>query len=238
MKYMFTPAHKQFDYGFGQTADAFRAVAIESEKILNAGRTMQPVHLPIKYLYRHAIELYLKSIIIIIQKRLELPIESQKEFKFLLIMEKSKLISMEHCHDIGVLYDYFKQLIFQEKEKYTHFVKTDWTKIPNELEENIKLVRDVDINSTTFRYPKTKNATYDQKKSKMKSINPKKLTNRDKLGRDPMFLMLMQNDGGEIVDSYILDNSVDKELLEPLKIVTDNLMGACAGIRYEFADGG
>src|SRR5437879_4221108 len=70
--YQFKPLTHQFDDGFGLMGDAFNDAALrlehstQQEEFINSS-------LPIGYLYRHAIELYLKSIIIVLHRNLGIP---------------------------------------------------------------------------------------------------------------------------------------------------------------------
>ncbi|RXU06233.1 hypothetical protein B1F69_00065, partial [Pseudomonas syringae] len=68
MLYMMLPLDRHFDSGFGAVADSFRdaADALEDTPTLNT-------HLPVSFLYRHAIELFLKSAIIILHRKLNIP---------------------------------------------------------------------------------------------------------------------------------------------------------------------
>lgn len=72
MLYLFTPIDEHFDKGFGAVADSFHEAGdalLDSEctkNILNG-------HLPVSFLFRHAIELYLKGSILILHKHIRIP---------------------------------------------------------------------------------------------------------------------------------------------------------------------
>jgi hypothetical protein len=73
MQYLLTPLHTHVDFGFGRTGDAFKAAADKLEAESSARSGVMHAHLPINYLRRHAVELYLKSIIVIVHTKLDLP---------------------------------------------------------------------------------------------------------------------------------------------------------------------
>ena len=73
MYYILTPLHTHIDFGFGATGDAFKEAADKLEASLSERRGVFNEHLPINYLRRHAVELFLKSAIVIIHRRLNLP---------------------------------------------------------------------------------------------------------------------------------------------------------------------
>ena len=70
--YQFKPLTHQFDDGFGIIADAFNEAALRLERFSEQERFINS-SLPIAYLYRHAIELYLKSIVIVLHRNLQIP---------------------------------------------------------------------------------------------------------------------------------------------------------------------
>ena len=94
MKYLLTDPEEHIDFGLGVLATDFYSSA---EFVWN--NNMEKVTkgiLPNLYLYRHSIELYLKSLIIIIHKKMELdykdgtiPFDSKKlVLSTLILMEK------------------------------------------------------------------------------------------------------------------------------------------------------
>ncbi|EHW8954897.1 hypothetical protein K3L19_004437, partial [Salmonella enterica] len=54
--YLMMPLHMHIDYGFGATAEQFK----KSADILSASESVKDLGMPVNYLRRHAIELYLK----------------------------------------------------------------------------------------------------------------------------------------------------------------------------------
>src|SRR5438445_8595459 len=73
MYYDLTPLHTHIDFGFGATGEAFKEAADRLEGQVPERGGVFNEQLPINYLRRHAIELFLKSGIVIIHRRLKLP---------------------------------------------------------------------------------------------------------------------------------------------------------------------
>ena len=86
--YQLTPPNEHLDFGFGITSETYYG----SAKLLNEQKkniqAFQLVEMPISFLYRHSIELALKSLIIIFHKKLQIPYEKEsfesKKPKYLL----------------------------------------------------------------------------------------------------------------------------------------------------------
>ena len=75
MNYMMMPLDRHYDHGFGATGDAFFEAAKTLEK--EAKPTLFLDALPKGFLLRHALELFLKSAIVVIHRRLKLPYDDQ-----------------------------------------------------------------------------------------------------------------------------------------------------------------
>jgi hypothetical protein len=71
MKYLFMPLNQHIEDGFGATAEAFE----QSAKLLSSSSDDVTYHyqIPLCFLYRHAIELYLKSAIVVLHRALAIP---------------------------------------------------------------------------------------------------------------------------------------------------------------------
>ncbi|ASS75389.1 hypothetical protein CIG75_10565 [Tumebacillus algifaecis] len=87
MNEFFLPPTDHIDNGFAATADTFQKTADflfqskeYAEEMGNFGTTYIPM--PVQYLYRHSIELYLKSIIIRLHRSLKLPFDQDDYKKF------------------------------------------------------------------------------------------------------------------------------------------------------------
>ena len=73
MTYLFTGIETHIDKGFGVTADAYKKSAefLETNDFEHFNITQQ-AEMPQNYLFRHSIELYLKSLILIFHRKLKI----------------------------------------------------------------------------------------------------------------------------------------------------------------------
>jgi hypothetical protein len=67
MQYMLMPLEAHFDGGLGATGDAFEEAAKKLAESAAELPSSHP-HLPINFLHRHAVELYLKSMIVVMHR--------------------------------------------------------------------------------------------------------------------------------------------------------------------------
>src|SRR5690606_28344874 len=71
MHYLFMPLDQHFDKGFGATGQAFK---LAGDLVLQGPPSQViNVQLPACFLYRHAIELFLKSMIVTLHRGLKIP---------------------------------------------------------------------------------------------------------------------------------------------------------------------
>lgn len=115
---MFAPLAEHYDNGFGAVADAFRDAAIK----LREGSDRKPFqweHLPETYLLRHAIELYLKSGIIIVHRKLQMPYgsDSHASPQPMLLTASGKWEPLHNTHDLVRLFWYWKKVIMENKDR-------------------------------------------------------------------------------------------------------------------------
>lgn len=108
MKYLLTGLDTHLDFGFGITGESYFNTAEHLQESQSAIRVVQQVEMPINFLYRHSIELFLKSLIIIFHNQLHLPYGNQvynSKTPMVLIDGKWKLLFT--CHCIDKLYSYW-----------------------------------------------------------------------------------------------------------------------------------
>jgi hypothetical protein len=106
------------------------------------------------FLLRHAIELYLKSGIIIIHKRLKLPYgtEVHTTDKPRILKENGKWWLLSKTHDLAELYSYWKSLLEQHKDELTELTEYKLNlSVPSELDGWIATLAAIDPSSDYFR---------------------------------------------------------------------------------------
>ncbi len=164
MNILITPPETHFDKGLGISARYFRDAA----KVLIDSDNSKDLLSPIGYLQRHALELYLKSLIYIFHKKYNIPFGDDYSLDNPAIFVNSKWRLMSSTHNLDDLYSYFKSIYDSNFECLPK--TTDWT-LPDTLSKQIKLISGYDPNSTYFRYPKAASSSQDQKKSTIQPMD-------------------------------------------------------------------
>jgi len=210
MQYQLTGIESHLDYGFGITGEAYYDSAEMLFSKLDKLKSFQQANLPCSFLYRHSIELFLKSLIIIFHKRLKLAYDNEPynttNPKALINKTWQGLFQ---CHWIDELYNYwFKELYSKNLTKIKKAApKGDW-RIDYSILEDIIIVSKYDRDSSYFRYPITKNNILDSQKYTMQNLDLNQnidLTNdnqKQDSKRKGRLFMLLKNEYNEIVEGY------------------------------------
>lgn len=237
----FMPLARQFDSGFGATADAFHdaAKAIDTEEH-RFGFGLNSNRLPVFYLYRHANELYLKSVLTIIHRRFGPQYPRVKRDDFPAIFAAGKPKRIFQVHSISDLYGEFRGMLTNYATVIKSLRKTDWTNTPEGLDDLVKLIDDADKASAMFRYPITLDPSNDAKKSSFKNIHPvaavAEAHARTAAGKSGIKILALKNDDDEIVETFIHDEEPMQDVFEALKELSNTLSGAHFGMLNEFLD--
>ena len=229
MQYSLTGIDTHLDFGFGITGESYYHSAEFLFDNKEQIKTFQQVEMPMTFLYRHSIELFLKSLIVIFHKRLKLPYDTESfDSNNPKILTGGKWKDLYTCHWIDELYSYWlNELLLKHKTELEQIApKGEWqeeTKISNFF----PLIAGYDRDSSFFRYPITKNSTLDTKKYTMQHIDTEKLqeiftnnpdTRKEKKGA--RVFMLLKNDQEEIVDGFEKAENVLTNVIQALKEVS------------------
>lgn len=154
MHYMLLPLAEHYDDGFGAVADSFRESA---EWLLEDPPETRSFteHLPIAYLYRHAIELYLKSGIVIFHRRFDIPYGEHPASgePWALVDGTWKLL--RNIHSLVDLHAHLHALFDDCLDTLRETTRTRW-EIPDDVGESMRVIDSLDSSSTFFRYPTTR----------------------------------------------------------------------------------
>ncbi len=150
--YWFRPLHFHFDGGFGAVGDAFQEAALCLEGVLEENQFFNS-YLPLAYLYRHAVELYLKSVIVIIHRHLKLPFGPLPYSSTPMIQTDEEWVPISSLHSISRLYGYLRALMDANRAGLLVGAATDWVKLPEEFRDWIALIEAFDEKSTFIRRP-------------------------------------------------------------------------------------
>jgi hypothetical protein len=229
MQYQLTGIESHLDFGFGVTGESY----YDSAEFLYTNRdkikTIQQVEMPANYLYRHSIELFLKSLIIIFHKRLKIAYDSEphdSDKPKVLINGKWK--DLYNCHWIDELYNYWlNELLLKNINLLNRIApKGDWSEVP-EISELFPLISSYDRDSSYFRYPITKNSALDSKKYTMQRLNAERLEqifsdnpDKRKNKKGARLFMLIKDDNDEIVDGFERDKDILEDVTQALKKIS------------------
>lgn len=232
--YLFLPFNMHFDGGFGATGDAFKNAgdALKRKK----RRGLLNSHLPLFFLYRHAIELYLKSVIIVLSRRLS---ESTKTpaAKVILIKANNKQKPITAVHSIGDLYRHFKILLQDHWGTLRPLCKTDWSSIPKELDGWIKTIEEHDPGGTFLRYPSSSKPELDHTKDAFKKSTPSSAITNMQPGNPPQVGFFFIGNDNVVNEAFAMSDPLLPDLSDALTETVETLSGAHMGIRIEFGGG-
>jgi hypothetical protein len=237
VNYPFKSFDRHFDYGFGGYADAFKHAADNLALQEENGDKFLNMHLPINYLYRHAIELYLKSLIIILHRRLQLPFGTHDSESSPHILVNQKWIPVFRVHNINDLYQYFKTILNEQKSAMAEITASDWAVLPSEIDSQIATIASFDEKSTFLRYPDMKNREDEQRKSSFQEGTIPELFQRMAPGNEYSKAFVSVDENDNVAEVYQLNDYPLSDLTEALKNVASLFEGAHLGMRVEFANG-
>lgn len=202
MNILITPPEMHFDKGLGISAWRFRDAA----KVLIDSDNNRDLISPIGYLQRHAIELYLKSLIYILHKKYNICFGDNFSLDNPAIFVNGKWRPMSNTHNLNDLYSYFKSIYDSNFERLPK--STDWTLSPS-LEKQIKLISGYDPKSTYFRYPQATSENQDKKKSTVQPMNLESALKNAQSGQGkPIKCAILLGNNDKVVNSFDLTPEV------------------------------
>jgi len=229
MNYLITPPNTHYDGGLGITAYHFSNAA---EALKNDDASNNEI-LPLCYLQRHAIELFLKSSIVILHKKFQLPYGENFSIEKPAIKVNQKWVNLSNTHNISDLYQYFSSIYIQVIDKLPKKIRWE---LPKDIEGKIKLVSGSDPKSTYFRYPEATNSVQDAKKSEIQEESLESMLSKtDKSGK-PFKCVLMLNQNDDVIGSYNLKSSPLPSILKALDELNEFFNGVHAAFRFELTN--
>ena len=208
MNVYITPPITHFDRGVGFSAWQFK----DSAELLLNSKNPNDILSPICYLQRHAIELYLKSIIYILHKKYNIPFGEKGDSKFSLdnpaFIKNNEWKPLKSSHDLSDLYKYLKIIISTcRANEFLPETIASW-EFSDDFIDKINKINGYDPKSTYFRYPDSGSENQDIKKSPIQSLGKDKVVKE--IGEnhlEPIKRAIMLDAEGNIVDGY--DIAVD-----------------------------
>lgn len=247
MKYKFTDPDTHIDFGFGLLASNFYSTA---DFLWENNPDKNTIGLlPNLYLYRHSIELYLKSLIVIIHKKLKLsykdgtvPFDSREPF---IAYEDSngneKWKRITNSHFISTLYKYFEKLVSEHEKNLNEEASKEISKIINPDNQRIvDHIKKYDDKSTYFRYSDlsdSNQSTRESEKHYNKKIRVQDLEDYINDERPSSFLIVVNQESGETVEAHKSIREMPlKELARDMRKFTEYLSGIHAMFRICLCD--
>lgn len=229
MQYLLTGIDTHLDFGFGVTGESYYHSAEYLFENKENVKALSQVEMPINFLYRHSIELFLKSLIITFHKQLKLPYGTEPyESTSPKILAGGDWKNLYTCHWVDELYNYWlNELLLKHKTELEKLApKGDWQEY-KEITDFFPLIAGYDRDSSFFRYPVTKNTSLDAKKFTMQRLDSEKLQklfsensdDREKKDGARVF-MLLKNDKDEIVDGFERNTNILADITQALKEVS------------------
>jgi hypothetical protein len=237
MYYHLTPLHTHIDYGFGATADSFKYAADDLESLLKEKGIVLNEHLPINYLRRHAVELFLKSTIVIIHRRLSIPYGNVDPNGEPQVLVSGDWTPFNRLHSVKQLWIYVKFLFCEYKNFFDSFERVDWT-FPVEIDDWIETIEKKDPRSTFFRYPNLRDIESDVDKANMTEGTPIEIMERLRCENTKQFILLLENNDGDIAGGYYYGGNTLEEFNMILNKCTNRFHGLHAALRIEVCGGG
>lgn len=231
MLWEFTPLTAHYDFGLGAMANAFEDAAECIEKAVAENRFLNWT-LPVCFLRRHAIELFLKSMLVILDRRFS-GVSRLEEVR---ISVKGKLRPLTTIHSVGELYSNLKSRLALYEEKWRPLSRTDWLNFPVELDSWIAEIEAADRKGTFFRYPDSSDPQGDEAKSMFRRSSVDEIIASISPDSIPGHTVLVGDDD-TVTEVYTENRDVLARELEILRTATTLLSAANFGLRTELADG-
>lgn len=237
MLHMLLPFDQHFDSGFGAVANSFRYSADAlNDNPQGAGLNS---HLPISFLYRHAIELYLKSGIVLLHRKYSVPYGDTPPEGEPSVFVKQRRKPLYNVHNLDPLYTELRALLAALVEPLSHVPGTlpeYWT-LPAELDQWIATIEATDASSTFFRYPITKDAELDAQKSTIRREDIESIIERMQGDGPKVKATVMVNYDGDVIEAYSLDDTQNKEVITTLRQAAKMLHDLHAMMSYTLVGG-
>lgn len=232
MLYMLLPHEQHCDDGLGAMGDEFE----EAGNALGEQPKGPDFRITRCYLYRHAIELYLKSVIVILHRGLSIPYGQHPHNGIGHVKVGDKWQPIHHTHSVKALWEYVRLALNIHKDELATRCKTDWQDIPAELDDAIEIIDKLDKTSTFFRYPAPAPLTDQTTKSAWREINIKNV-NTDALPQKPVKMLLISDEADIVQAAFQYHADTLAEVLELLQKTANNLTGFHVGLRCELMGG-
>jgi len=235
MNYYLMPLETHPDYGYGMMGSIYKGAADDITKTEQYRKDWYS-SLPVNYLRRHSIELFLKSGIILFHKKFMINFKNDScdsEPKVKLSNGKWELL--RKIHNIGELYYRMSELLSSQMEFLENKTRTIW-RFNDDFEKWINIINGYDSGSDYFRYPITRDQEKDRRKSIFQENTMEGIQTEIASGKKIMALVV-ENSQGEVTSLYNHDTSKMDAIYIALENASDELDGFHTAVRFELFNG-
>jgi hypothetical protein len=233
----FMPLDRHPDDGFGAVGNAFEEAAGLLSKPDGAPRDDGlHAHLPVNYLYRHAIELNLKSVIVIVHRRLRLTDATGHYNPIPQIPTAKARRPIHNVHGLVLLFHEVKRLFTEHSALIAKVARTDWSSALCELEAWISTIDAADPGSAVFRYPQAQHPESDARKSSFQPVAPEEVARAFESGTRQQVMLMIDGDDS-VTEAFRLNRDPLPEVRGALAAATDVLSTFQYGVVAEFVLG-
>lgn len=234
MQFLLSPLNDQIDLGFGVLGHSFESAAQELDAQKEPTGDFHR-HLPISFLYRHALELFLKSAVLIFHCKFHIPYRDLPWDGKPHILVRGKLTDMYKVHSVADLYKYVDALFGVCKPALDTCTKTDWT-TPADVPKWINLIEGYDRKGTFFRYPVTTDPRKDAAKSGRKESSADDFFSHvSSVNSKPGVSLLLHDDDGNPTRAFTPND--ESQFLDVLRKATSFFSSTHVALRMELCGG-
>jgi hypothetical protein len=239
LNYMPAPLGDHYDGGFGAMGLSFSHAAQVLMDAQKGERNILLAHMPVNFLLRHSIELYLKSGIVILHRRLHISFGESQLTLQPGVPVRGEWKPLYKLHSVADLYVHWKNLIesnVKQLRAMSRLSSANWS-IPKELDEAVALIEATDSRSTYYRYPDLRDEKANAAKSNFKEIAVSDLFTDTEPEQKPAMILAVTNEAGEFVRTFMLDDDTEKLAAKALLFAKTALDEFHAMMRYELTGG-
>ncbi|MHC9012607.1 hypothetical protein ACYX79_13400 [Stenotrophomonas rhizophila] len=226
MHWLLTPYDQHSDSGFGAMGNAF---ASSAKTLIGAGHdAVSHRELPTCFLLRHACELYLKSVLVVVHRAAQ-----GDSTGFPKVQVHGEATRIKAVHGLGDLYKQLTHNLSRDSDKLIGRLTNQWLPMPAELDAAIDAIDEMDASGVFFRYPTDVNSS----KSVNKPMTAEEVQNWDQATQGFLKATLVYDDNDEVVAAYRYDSKLLVPELKILQQACDWLECIHVGLRHELAAG-
>jgi len=224
MLFTFLPYDRHCDDGLGAMGDEFEAAARTIGAVPGPGKKFDLARC---FLFRHAIELYLKSAIVILHRGLKIPYGDKPCDGVGHVKIESKWRPIHKTHSIGDLWTYLRDAMRVHAAKLAGY-GTDFESFPEGLEEALVKIDELDRRGTFFRYPDGSRPDCKTEKSAWGEVD---------LTESPVKMFLLTDAANNVTDEFQHHADTLEDTIRVLEKTAHDLTGLHVALRCELLGG-